>query len=87
MMRQTCRVSRKEYPTCASATGPPTNLAKPLARCTQAYEDLKEVATEYERMNSAGECFVHVRKRHSSNCDLRAMNPLSKNGSFHFVIC
>ena len=33
-------------------------------------EDLKVMVEEYRARNAVGECFVHIRKRHSSNIDL-----------------
>ena len=45
-------------------------------------DDLKAMAEEYRERGSLGECFVHVRKRHSSNKDLRALSGLTKGGKF-----
>ena len=48
-------------------------------------EDLKTMAEEYRERNSFGECFVHIRKRHSSNKDLRALSGLTNGGKFYKV--
>ena len=42
---------------------------------TQSYEsDLVELVKEYEEATIRGENFVHIRKRHSSNRDLKALS-------------
>ena len=41
-------------------------------------EALREMADEYRERDAAGECFVHIRKQHSSNRDLRALSGLTK---------
>ena len=41
-------------------------------------EDLEKMAKEYAERNDAGECFVHIRSRNSSNRDLRALSGLSR---------
>ena len=48
-------------------------------------DDLKMMAEEYRERDSLGECFVHIRKRHSSNNDLRALSGLTKGGKFYKV--
>lgn len=48
-------------------------------------DDLKVLAEEYRVRNDAGECFVHIRKKHSSNRDLRALSELTKGGKFHKI--
>ena len=37
-------------------------------------EDLKAMVEGYRARNAVGECFVHIRKRHSSNKDLSVLN-------------
>ena len=54
-------------------------------RADEYDEDLKRMAEEYREMNAAGECFVHIRKRNSSNRDLRALSGLAKKVQFHKV--
>ena len=44
-------------------------------------DDLMKMAEEYESRNAAGECFVHIRKQHSSNKDLRALSRLKKGNN------
>ena len=39
---------------------------------------MTRMAEEYESRNAAGECFVDIRKQHSSNKDLRALSRLPK---------
>ena len=52
----------------------------------EAYtDDLKAMAEEYRDRDSLGECFVHIRKQHSSNKDLRALRALTKSGEFYKV--
>ena len=46
-------------------------------------KDLKKIAEEYSERNAAGEYFVHIRKRNSSNRDLRALSSLTKGEKFH----
>ena len=48
-------------------------------------DDLKAMAEEYRERDSLGECFVHIRKQHSSNKDLRARRGLTKGGKFYKV--
>ena len=48
-------------------------------------DDLAEMAREYKMRLDAGECFVHIRKRQSSNKDLRALSHLTKGGKFFKV--
>ena len=48
-------------------------------------DDLKAMAEEYRERDSLGECFVHIRKQHSSNKDLRALDGLTKGGKFYKV--
>ena len=48
-------------------------------------EDLKTMAEEYRERESLGECFVHIRKSHSSNKDLRALSGFTKGGTFYKV--
>ena len=48
-------------------------------------EDLRRMAEEYRERDAAGECFVHIRKQHSSNRDLRALNGLAKGVKFYKV--
>ena len=43
------------------------------------------MAEEYRDRDSLGECFVHIRKQHSSNKDLRALSGLTKGGKFYMV--
>ena len=43
------------------------------------------MADEYRERDAAGECFVHIRKQHSSNMDLRALNGLTKGVKFYKV--
>ena len=50
---------------------------------TQSYEsNLVELVKEYEEAHSRGEDFVHIRNRHSSNRDLRAMSALAGGEQF-----
>ena len=39
---------------------------------------LKEMAEEYKTCDEEGRCFVHIRKRHSSNKDLKMLNSVAK---------
>ena len=48
-------------------------------------DDLKVMAEEYQSRNAAGECFVHIRKQHSSNKDVRALSGLTKGNQFYKV--
>ena len=48
-------------------------------------EDLRRMAEEYRERDSAGECFVHIRKQHSSNRGLRALNGLTNGVKFYKV--
>ena len=50
-------------------------------------EDLTNLAEEYQMRNDAGECFVHVRKNHSNNCDLRALSELTRGEVFTRKTC
>ena len=43
------------------------------------------MAEEYQSRNAAGECFVHIRKHHSCNKDLRALSGLTKGNKFYRV--
>ena len=54
-------------------------------RAEEYDEDLKKMAEEYREMNAAGECFIHIRKRNSSNRDLRALSGLAKGVKFRKV--
>ena len=36
-------------------------------RADEYYEDLKRMAEEHREMDAAGECFVHIRERSSTN--------------------
>ena len=54
-------------------------------RAEEYDEDLKRMTEEYHEMNAAGECFIHIRKRNSSNEDLRALSGLAKGVKFHRV--
>lgn len=48
-------------------------------------DDLKTMAREYREQDSLGERFVHIRKWHSSNKDLRALSGLTKGGQRYKV--
>ena len=48
-------------------------------------DDLRKMAEEYRERNSSGECFEHIRKKHSSNRDLRALSGLTKGVKFYKV--
>ena len=48
-------------------------------------EDLKKLAEEYKTRSGVGECFVQIRKKHSSNRDLRALSELTKGGKSHTI--
>ena len=48
-------------------------------------EDLKAMVEEYRASDEVGECFVHIRKRHSSNKDLKILSRLTKGAKFHKV--
>ena len=48
-------------------------------------EDLEEMAKEYRARDLAGEYFVHIRSRNSSNRDLRALSGLARGAKFHRV--
>ena len=48
-------------------------------------EDLRSMAREYQERDEAGEFFVHVRKRYSSNKDLRALNVLTGRDKFYKI--
>ena len=55
-------------------------------RCLKPYEDdLAEMAQEYRVTHAREDCFVHVRKKLSSNRDLKALNDLTKGGKFYTV--
>ena len=41
-------------------------------------EDMLKMAEKYKARDDTGECFVHVRKKHSSNKDLRALRQLTR---------
>ena len=41
-------------------------------------KDVNNMAAEYSERNAAGEYFVHIRKRNSSNRDLIALSSLTK---------
>ena len=43
------------------------------------------MAEEYRDRDSSGEWFVHIRKQHSSNNDLRALRGLTEGGKFSKV--
>lgn len=43
------------------------------------------MAEEYRELDAAEECFVQIRKRNSSNRDLRALSGLAKGVQFHNV--
>ena len=43
------------------------------------------MAEEHESRNAAGECFVHIRKQHSGNKDLKALSRLTKGNNFYKV--
>lgn len=56
------------------------------APCQEEYEkDLQLMAEEYQNRDNAGECFVHIRERHSSNRDLSALRELSRGGKIRSV--
>ena len=40
---------------------------------------------EYRARNAVGECFVHIRKRHSCNKDLSVLNRLTEGAKFYKV--
>ena len=48
-------------------------------------EDLKEMVEAYKKCSEGGECFVHIRKKQSSNRDLRALSCLTKGTKFYKV--
>ena len=48
-------------------------------------EDLLRMVGEYKAVSEAGGYFVHVRKKYSSNKDLRALRNLTKGGQFYKV--
>ena len=48
-------------------------------------EDLEKMAKEYRDRDAAGECFMHIRSRNSSNRDLRALSGLTSGARFHRV--
>ena len=44
-----------------------------------------KMVEEYESANVAGECFVRIRKQHSSTKDLRALSGRTKGNKFYKV--
>ena len=46
---------------------------------------LKEMAEEYKTCDEEGKCFVHIRKRHSSNKGLRILSSLTQGAKFYKV--
>ena len=46
-------------------------------------DDLEKMAKEYKDRDSAGEYFVHIRSRNSSNRDLKALSGLTNGVRFH----
>ena len=48
-------------------------------------EDLKDMSEQYKIRDEAGDCFVHIRKKHSSNRDLKVLSSLTKGAKFHTV--
>ena len=48
-------------------------------------EELKEMATKYEAALKAGQCFVHIRAKRSSNKDLRMLSRMTKTQEFKKV--
>ena len=48
-------------------------------------DDLRTMAEEYRTAIEAGECFVHVRAKQSSNQDLRMLSQLTGGGKFRKV--
>ena len=40
---------------------------------------------KYENRNAAGECFVHIRKKHPSKKDLKALSRLTRGNKFYKV--
>ena len=48
-------------------------------------DDSKKMAEEYRERDSSGECFVHNRKKYSSNRDLRALSGLTKRVTLYKV--
>ena len=56
------------------------------ASCKEEYErDLQLMAEEYEHRNDAGECCVHIRKKHPSNRGLRALKEITRGGKVYSV--
>ena len=48
-------------------------------------EELEAMAEEYQSQVKVGSCFVHVRKRHSSNRDMKMLNDLTGGTRFYKV--
>ena len=48
-------------------------------------KDLEVLVEGYRARNAVGECFVHIRKRHSSNKDLNVLNRPTEGCKFYKV--
>lgn len=48
-------------------------------------EDVEKMAKEYQGRDLAGEYFVHIRSRNSSNRDLKALSGLAQGARFHRI--
>ena len=56
------------------------------APCVAEYaSDLQLMAEDYQNRDWAGECFVHIGKKHSSNRDLRALKEIPREGKLYSV--
>ena len=54
-------------------------------KAKECEEDLKIMVEEYRARDAVGECFVHIRKRHSSNKDLSVLSRLTEGSKFYKV--
>ena len=84
-MRNDDEAPEKVQKTMSVCVGVAAADKKGEVRAEEYDEDLKKFAEEYREASAAGECLIHIRKRNSSNKDLRALNGLAEGAKFHKV--